>query len=172
MSENKIEVLILIGSESDHKRIEKLAPALEWFGISHELKVSSAHRNPELTVELARKAHERGVKIIIAAAGMAAHLPGVIAAHTPLPVIGVPLDASPLKGVDALYSIVQMPPGVPVAAVGIDAAVNAAVLAAKILALNDERISHRLDEFIKAGCKIPNPDEPEPKRLKTLDFGL
>jgi len=148
------QVLILIGSESDKERIAKLPIVLEWFGIGYELAVSSAHRQPEQTATLVREAQGRGMKLIIAAAGMAAHLPGVAAALTPLPVIGIPLNASPLGGTDALYSIVQMPPGIPVAAVGIDGAVNAGVLAARILALQDERIGEKLAEFTRKGSKI------------------
>ena len=148
------QILILIGSESDKERIAKLPLVLEWFGISYELTVSSAHRQPEQTAVLVKGAKERGVQLIIAAAGMAAHLPGVAAALTPLPVIGIPLNASSLGGTDALYSIVQMPPGIPVATVGIDGAVNAGVLAARILALQDERMAEKLVEFMERGSKI------------------
>jgi 5-(carboxyamino)imidazole ribonucleotide mutase len=148
------QVLIILGSESDLDRITKLPKTLDWFGIRFETIISSAHRNPEKTASIAREAKSKGVKVIIAAAGMAAHLPGVVAALTPLPVIGVPLDASPLSGVDALYSIVQMPPGVPVATVGINGAVNAGALAAKIIALEDERVAGKLDQFIANGSKI------------------
>lgn len=151
---NSAVVLILLGSESDRERIQKLPPILEWFGITYEIVVSSAHRHPEKTAETAKKAESSGFRVIIAAAGMAAHLPGVAAAHSPLPVIGLPLDASPLNGTDALYSIVQMPPGVPVATVGINAAVNAGVLAARIIALQNQTIAEKLKEFIAAGCRI------------------
>jgi len=150
----KAQVLILIGSESDRERIGKLPDLLGKLGISYELAVSSAHRQPEQTASMVRCAKARGIQVIIAAAGMSAHLPGAAAALTPLPVIGVPLNASPLSGVDALYSIVQMPPGVPVAAVGIDGAVNAGVLAARILALKDETIAERLDKFIAGGSRV------------------
>jgi 5-(carboxyamino)imidazole ribonucleotide mutase len=148
------QCLIIIGSESDRERIAKLPKVLEWFGIEYEIAVSSAHRQPELTMKLAREAKARGIKVVIAAAGMSAHLPGVVSANTPLPVIGLPLDASALKGVDALYSIVQMPPGVPVATVGIDGAVNAGVLAVRIIALSDPSVERKLDEFIANGSKI------------------
>ena len=148
------KVMILIGSESDKDRIAKLPKILDWFGIGYELIVSSAHRNPEKTADLAKNARNEGYSVIIAAAGMAAHLPGVVAALTSLPVIGIPLNASPLAGNDALLSIVQMPPGIPVATVGIDGAVNAGVLAAKIIGLNDENISLKLNEFAARGSKL------------------
>ena len=150
----KEKVLVLLGSDSDRERIIKLPKILDWFGIHYEIVVSSAHRNPDKTAAIAKSAEGEGYGVIIAAAGMAAHLPGVIAAHSPLPVIGLPLDASPLKGVDALYSIVQMPPGVPVATVGIDGAVNAGVLAARILALSNLAIADKLKQFIAQGNKI------------------
>lgn len=150
----KPKILVILGSDSDRERIAKLPKTLEWFGIPFEVIVSSAHRNPDKTAQIAREAKDRGVKVIIAAAGMAAHLPGMVAALTPLPVIGIPLDASPLSGQDALYSIVQMPPGVPVAAVGINGAVNAAALAVRIIALEDAETAKKLDEFIAAGSKI------------------
>ncbi len=152
--ENVIKVLIILGSESDRERIAKLPEILDWFDITYKVLISSAHRTPEKTAKIAREAKDKGVQVIIAAAGMAAHLPGVIAAYSPLPVIGIPLDASPLSGADALYSIVQMPPGVPVATVGINAAVNAGVLTARILALHDAETAAKLDEFIAGGSKI------------------
>jgi len=148
------KVMILIGSESDKDRIAKLPKTLDWFGIGYDLKVSSAHRNPEQTAELAKNARSAGYSVIIAAAGMAAHLPGVVAALTSLPVIGIPLDASPLAGNDALLSIVQMPPGIPVATVGINGAVNAGVLAARIIGLTNENVADKLNEFTVRGCKL------------------
>jgi 5-(carboxyamino)imidazole ribonucleotide mutase len=148
------DILILLGSESDKERIAKLPKILDWFEISYEIVVSSAHRDPDKTASIVKNAEKDGFKVVIAAAGMAAHLPGVAAAHTPLPVIGLPLDASALGGVDALYSIVQMPPGVPVAAVGINVAVNAGVLAARILALSNAEIAKKLKQFIAQGSKI------------------
>ena len=128
---------ILVGSESDRERMQPALDELESRGIAYEFEVRSAHRDPDAVAEYAKSAHERGLKVLIAGAGMAAALPGVVAAHTPLPVIGVPLRSSKsvLDGLDALLSIVQMPPGVPVATVGVDGAKNAAVLAARILAL-------------------------------------
>ncbi|HEY8484367.1 MAG TPA: 5-(carboxyamino)imidazole ribonucleotide mutase [Longimicrobiales bacterium] len=127
------KVLILMGSESDRERMEKALPILHEAGVEVEVEVSSAHRDPERTVELARNAEARGFDVIICGAGLSAALPGVVAAHTRLPVIGVPLSAGTLGGLDALLSIAQMPPGVPVACVGIDNARNAAHLALRIL---------------------------------------
>ena len=126
---------ILIGSDSDRERMQPALDELGQRGIACELEVRSAHRNPEAVAEYARSARERGLRVLIAGAGLAAALPGVVAAHTDLPVIGVPLRSSKSvgDGLDALLSIVQMPPGVPVACVGVDNAKNAAVLAARIL---------------------------------------
>ena len=126
---------IVVGSESDRERMQPAMEELAARGIPHEFEVRSAHRQPEAVAEWARSARERGLRVVIAGAGLAAALPGVVAAHTDLPVIGVPLRSSKsvLDGLDALLSIVQMPPGVPVACVGVDNAKNAAVLAARIL---------------------------------------
>lgn len=139
-------VSIIMGSTSDMPIMEKAAQLLNEFEIPFEINALSAHRTPAQVEEFARNAHKRGVKVIIAAAGMAAHLPGVIAAMTPLPVIGVPIKST-LEGVDALLAIVQMPPGIPVATVGINAGLNAAILATQILALSDERIAARVSEY-------------------------
>jgi 5-(carboxyamino)imidazole ribonucleotide mutase len=130
------KVLILMGSESDRERMEKALPILSDAGVAADVLVSSAHREPDRTAELARTAEEKGYSVVICGAGLSAALPGVVAAHTRLPVIGVPLSAA-LGGLDALLSIVQMPPGVPVASVGIDNARNAAHLAVRILQLAD-----------------------------------
>jgi phosphoribosylaminoimidazole carboxylase PurE protein len=126
---------IVVGSESDRERMQPALDELAARGIAHELEVRSAHRHPDAVAEYARTARERGIQVLIAGAGLAAALPGVVAAHSDLPVIGVPLrsEKSVLDGLDALLSITQMPPGVPVAAVGVDNAKNAAVLAARIL---------------------------------------
>ena len=126
---------IVVGSESDRQRMQAAMDELEARGIAHEFEVRSAHRQPDAVAEYGRTARERGLRVLIAGAGLAAALPGVLAAHTDLPVIGVPLRSSlsVLDGLDALLSIAQMPPGVPVACVGVDAARNAAVLAARIL---------------------------------------
>jgi len=126
---------ILVGSESDRPRMQEAVDELEQRGVAYEFEVRSAHRTPDAVAEYARSARERGLRVLICGAGLAAALPGVVAAHTELPVIGVPLRSSKsvLDGLDALLAIVQMPPGVPVAAVGVDGAKNAAVLAARIL---------------------------------------
>jgi 5-(carboxyamino)imidazole ribonucleotide mutase len=128
---------ILVGSESDRERMQPALDELAASGIPHELEVRSAHRNPEAVSEYARSARDRGLRVLIAGAGLAAALPGAVAAQTDLPVIGVPLrsEKSVLDGLDALLSIAQLPPGVPVAAVGIDSAKNAAILAARIINL-------------------------------------
>ena len=128
---------ILVGSESDRERMKDAVDELEQRGIAHEFEVRSAHRTPDAVAEYARSARERGLRVLICGAGLAAALPGVVAAHTDLPVIGVPLRSSlsVLDGLDALLAIAQMPPGVPVAAVGVDNARNAAVLAARILGI-------------------------------------
>ncbi|MEE9244836.1 MAG: 5-(carboxyamino)imidazole ribonucleotide mutase [Gemmatimonadota bacterium] len=136
---------ILTGSPSDLPTIEKTQETLEELGVPSELKVLSAHRTPDLTVEYVRSAELRGVKVFIACAGMANHLAGTVAAHTVLPVIGVPLTSGALAGLDALLSTVQMPPGVPVATVAVDGARNAAYLAAQILALQDSGIRKSLE---------------------------
>lgn len=150
------KVAILLGSKSDQEVMQGCADYLTKFGIPFDMKVSSAHRNPEETAQFCKDAEKNGYSLIIAAAGMAAHLPGVAAAHTMLPVIGVPLEGSPLHGLDALYSIVQMPAGIPVAtvAIGSAGAKNAAVLAAEILALHDTALKEKLVEFRKHGAKF------------------
>ncbi len=143
---------ILMGSDSDLPAMQAASDFLKSMGISCEVNISSAHRTPEETAEYARTAAKRGLKVIIAGAGMSAHLAGVVAAHTNLPVIGVPLDASSLNGLDALLSTVQMPPGIPVATMGIGkaGAKNAAVLAARILGLADQQIARALDKHVKS----------------------
>ena len=126
---------IIMGSKSDWETMEKAAKELEERGIAHEMKVASAHRDPDVVADYSKNAHVRGLKVIIAGAGLAAALPGVVAAHTPLPVIGVPLtsSASVAGGLDAMLAIAQMPPGVPVACVAVNGARNAAILAARII---------------------------------------
>ena len=136
-------VSVIMGSTSDLPIMQRAAKQLEALEIPFELLALSAHRTPDEVAEFARGAEERGVRVIIAAAGMAAHLCGVIASMTTLPVIGVPIDAS-LEGLDALLAIVQMPPGIPVATVGVNAAQNAALLAAQMLALGDPEIAQRV----------------------------
>ncbi len=145
------DVLILMGSDSDAPIMQAAVDVLRELGISSEMTVASAHRSPERVMRLVREAPDRGVKVFIVGAGAAAHLGGVVAAHTTKPVIGVPIDSSALKGLDALLSTVQMPPGVPVATVSIGkpGATNAGILAAQILAVGDAGISARLDEHKK-----------------------
>lgn len=149
-------VLVLLGSKSDEQVMHACTEYLTKFGIEHDLIVSSAHRQPEQTAVLVREAEGKGYSLVIAAAGMAAHLPGVAASLTTLPVIGVPLEGSALQGLDALYSIVQMPAGIPVAtvAIGSAGAKNAAVLAAEILALSTPALKKALAEFRKNGSKF------------------
>lgn len=144
---NKILVAIIIGSDSDLKVTSEAAKVLEEFNIPFEITVSSAHRSPKQTIDKVSTYHKAGVKVIIAGAGMAAHLSGVIAAHFPLPVIGIPIKSGALSGIDALFSTVQMPPGIPVATVGIDNAKNAALLAVQILAVSDEKLEEKLLEY-------------------------
>ena len=143
------EVAVIYGSISDEEVMRGAINVLEKFGIDYEHKVLSAHRQPEETAQFAQTAASRGIKVIIAGAGLSAALPGVVASHTTLPVIGVPIGAGPLNGVDALYSIVQMPKGIPVATVGISNAKNAGLLAVQILALADETLQEKLKEYRK-----------------------
>jgi 5-(carboxyamino)imidazole ribonucleotide mutase len=154
---------ILMGSESDLPVMEKAGEALKEMGVPFELDISSAHRLPEKTAEYAGTARSRGLEVLIAGAGMAAHLAGVLASHTTLPVIGVPIKSGALNGVDALYSTVQMPPGIPVATVGIDGAKNAAYLACEILSIKYPEIAKRLGEFRE---KMKKSLEEKSKTLK------
>jgi phosphoribosylamine--glycine ligase len=163
----EISVLILMGSDSDAPVMQSAVDILRELGIGCEMTVASAHRSPERVVRLVRDAPARGVKVFIVGAGAAAHLAGVVAAHTTMPVIGVPIDSSALKGLDALLSTVQMPPGVPVATVSIGkpGATNAGVLAAQILAVGDPAIASRLasykqglaDRVERAAARLQNP---------------
>jgi phosphoribosylamine--glycine ligase len=145
------DVLILMGSDSDAPVMQAAVDALKEFGISSEMTVASAHRSPARVTRLVADAPGRGVKVFIVGAGAAAHLGGAVAAHTILPVIGVPIDSSALKGLDALLATVQMPPGVPVAtmAIGKPGATNAAVLAAQILGVADQAMAKRLEDYKK-----------------------
>ena len=147
----QIDVLILMGSDSDAPIMQAAVEVLGELGITCDMTVASAHRSPERVMRLVREAPARGVKVFIVGAGAAAHLAGVVAAHTTMPVIGVPIDSSALKGLDALLSTVQMPPGVPVATVSIGkpGATNAGVLAAQILAVGDSAVAGRLVEYKK-----------------------
>jgi phosphoribosylamine---glycine ligase len=147
----KPKVLIIMGSDSDLLVMENTSKLLKEFKIPYKMTVASAHRTPDRTVKLAMEAEAEGVQVIIAGAGSAAHLAGVIAAHTILPVIGVPIDSSPLKGVDALFSTVQMPPGIPVAAMAIGnaGAKNAAIFAAQILQFGNPALTVKLKVYKK-----------------------
>lgn len=160
----KPKVLIIMGSDSDLPVMEEAANMLKEFNIPYNMTVASAHRTPERTLKLVRDAEKNGIEVIVAGAGMAAHLPGVIASHTILPVIGVPLDASPLKGMDALLSIVQMPPGIPVAtvALGKAGAKNAGILAAQILARKDPKL---IDKLLEHRKKMSQEVEEKAKRI-------
>ena len=141
------QVGIVMGSDSDMPVMAKPADILEELGISYEMAIISAHREPDVFFEYAKNAEEKGFKVIIAGAGKAAHLPGMCAAIFPMPVIGVPMKTSDLGGVDSLYSIVQMPSGIPVATVAIGGGQNAGILAAKILATSDEELLKRLKDY-------------------------
>ncbi len=151
----KPRVLIVMGSDSDLSVMEEAVKVLEGFGVPCVMTVASAHRSPERTIDVIKDAAKKGAEVIIAGAGMAAHLPGVIASHTIVPVIGVPLDASPLSGIDALLSMVQMPPGIPVAtvAIGKAGAKNAGILAAQIMAGSDTALRKKLLEYRKNMAK-------------------
>ena len=142
-----IKVGVIMGSNSDFEVMKDACDVLEQFGIEYEKKVVSAHRTPDLMYEYAHTARERGIKVIIAGAGGAAHLPGMVAAMTTLPVIGVPVKSRALNGLDSLLSIVQMPSGVPVLTVAINGAKNAALSAISILATSDDALAKKLEEF-------------------------
>src|SRR6516225_2635027 len=145
---------IIMGSDSDLPTMQEATKILKQFEVAYEIGVYSAHRSPHRTAEYVRSARDRGLKVIIAGAGASAHLAGVTAAETTLPVIGVPIDSSPLSGFDALLSTVQMPPGVPVATMGVgkSGATNAAIFAVEVLALSEERLAGKLAEY-KAGLE-------------------
>jgi len=162
------KVAIVLGSDSDYSVIQDMIKTLNDFGIEHELTVSSAHRSPDRTHQYAAALEGRGVQVVIACAGAAAHLAGVIAAHTILPVIGVPIDSSPLQGLDALLSTSMMPAGVPVATMGIgkSGASNAAVLAAQILARSDSALLERLRKYKK---QLADRVEQRDKELRKGD---
>ena len=139
------KVGIVMGSDSDMPIMAKAADVLDKLGVEYEMKIISAHREPDIFFDWAKTAEERGIKVIIAGAGMAAHLPGMCAALFPMPVIGIPMHTTSLGGRDSLYSIVQMPSGIPVATVAIDGATNAALLSVEILAVSDDALAAKLD---------------------------
>ena len=141
------QVGIVMGSDSDMPVMAKAAEILDKFGIDYEMTIISAHREPDIFFEWAKSAEEKGIKVIIAGAGKAAHLPGMCAALFPMPVVGIPMKTSDLGGVDSLYSIVQMPSGIPVATVAINGGANAGILAAKILATSDAELLARLKSY-------------------------
>ncbi len=147
MADRKPLVGIIMGSKSDMSAMEPCMEQLDAFGVPYEVKIASAHRKPDVVHEWAAGAHERGVKVIVAAAGKAAHLGGVVAAFTPLPVIAVPMKTSDLGGLDSLLSMVQMPSGVPVACVAINGAKNAAVLAVQMMGTGDDAMREKIIEF-------------------------
>jgi 5-(carboxyamino)imidazole ribonucleotide mutase len=147
MEVSMAQVGIVMGSDSDLPIMKKAAEMLEKFGISYDMTIISAHRMPDVFYDYAETAEEKGYKVIIAGAGGAAHLPGMTAAIFPLPVIGVPIHTKTLSGVDSLYSIVQMPSGIPVATVAIDGAANAGILAAKILAVGDPELTEKIKAY-------------------------
>ncbi len=162
MTESKPIVGVVMGSESDLEIMQRCFDQLEKFGIAHEVRIISAHRTPDTAHEYARSAIERGLKVIIAAAGMSAALSGVLAANTNLPVVGVPINSGPLNGVDAALSTMQMPPGVPVAcmAIGKAGATNAAVYAARILGVSDVEMAGKLTVFTRQQAeKVAKSDE-------------
>jgi 5-(carboxyamino)imidazole ribonucleotide mutase len=164
-SKDNVKVGVLMGSPHDAEIMKRASDALDKLGIPCEVLVRSAHRCPEETVVYAKQARERGVQVIIAGAGMAAHLAGVVAAHTTLPVIGVPIASGALGGQDALMATVQMPSGTPVATVAINGAENAAYLAAQILALSDDTLATKLSE-LKEERRRKVLDEPAPVGFK------
>jgi len=158
----KIDILILMGSDSDWEVMSEAAKILDEFNAAYEARVSSAHRTPERTLNLVRNAEERGCKVIIAGAGAAAHLAGVVAGHTLLPVIGIPLNATSLQGIDALLATVQMPAGIPVAsmAIGKAGATNAALFALQILASANREIAEQLTTYRKnMTAKVESKDK-------------
>lgn len=160
------KVGIVMGSDSDMPVMAKAADVLKQLGIAFEMKIISAHREPDVFFEYAKTAEEKGFKVIIAGAGMAAHLPGMCAAIFPMPVIGVPMHTTSLGGRDSLYSIVQMPSGIPVATVAINGGVNAALLAAKILAVSDHDLLQRLKEYSKE-----LKEQVQEKDVKLQEYG-
>jgi phosphoribosylaminoimidazole carboxylase PurE protein len=162
-------VSIIMGSDSDLKTMSEAARALEEFGVPFEITIASAHRSPARAMRLAEAAKDRGVCVIITGAGRAAHLAGVIAAHTTLPVIGVPIDGGPLDGVDALYSTVQMPPGVPVAtmAIGANGARNAGIFAVQMLAMRFPELTEQLEAY---KAKLNEGIEEKAARLAEVGY--
>lgn len=163
---------VIMGSISDWEYMKKAVEVLEEFGVPYEVKIVSAHRTPEKMYEYARTARRRGLEVIIAGAGGAAHLPGMTASLTTLPVIGVPIPTKNLRGVDSLYSIVQMPAGIPVATVAIGNATNAGLLAVRILSIKYKKYAKKLEEYEKAlKEKVRNMNEELSKMLNKKEVG-
>ncbi len=160
-------VSIVMGSDSDMPVMSQAADILEKFGISYEMNIISAHREPDTFFEYAKTAEERGIKVIIAGAGLAAHLPGMCAAIFPMPVIGIPMHTTSLGGKDSLYSIVQMPSGIPVATVAINGGKNAGILAAKILATSDTELLSKLKDYSES---LKKEVEAKDKKLKETGY--
>lgn len=162
-----MKVAVLMGSDSDFPVVEKCLTTLQSFGIAYECRVLSAHRTPHEALQFSESAEENGFEVIIGAAGKAAHLPGVLAAVTTLPVIGIPIKSSSLAGMDSLYSIVQMPAGVPVATVALDGAENAAILAAQILGLKYPAVKQKLKEHkVNMARAVLAKDEALQQRIR------
>lgn len=161
------KVGIVMGSDSDMPVMAKAADILEQLGVDYEMTIISAHREPDVFFEYAKSAESRGFKVIIAGAGMAAHLPGMCAAIFPMPVIGIPMHTTSLGGRDSLYSIVQMPSGIPVATVAINGGANAGLLAAKILAVSDEALLNRLKAYSE---ELKNQVVKKDERLKEVGY--
>ena len=161
------QVSIVMGSDSDMPVMSKAAEILEDLGISYEMRIISAHREPDTFFEYAKTAEERGVKVVIAGAGMAAHLPGMCAAIFPLPVIGIPMHTTSLGGKDSLYSIVQMPSGIPVATVAINGGTNAGLLAAKMLAMSDAALLDKLKNYTTS---LKEAVEKKDEKLQSVGY--
>ena len=161
------QVGIVMGSDSDMSVMSKAADILKEFGISYDIRIISAHREPDVFFEYARTAEEKGIKVIIAGAGMAAHLPGMCAAIFPMPVIGIPMHTTSLGGRDSLYSIVQMPSGIPVATVAINGGTNAGLLAVKMLAIGDPDLLARLKDYSK---KLKEQVEKKDAHLQDVGY--
>ncbi len=161
------QVGIVMGSDSDMPVMSKAADVLEEFGISYDMRIISAHREPDVFFEYAKEAESKGFKVIIAGAGMAAHLPGMCAAIFPMPVIGIPMSSTVLDGQDALYSIVQMPPGIPVATVAINGGKNAGILAAKMLAASDDELLDKIKNFTE---KMKSEVQAKDEKLQEVGY--
>jgi 5-(carboxyamino)imidazole ribonucleotide mutase len=167
MNNDKPLVGIIMGSDSDLPLMQDAAKVLEEFGIPHEITIVSAHRTPDRMIEYAKSAAERGLKVIIACAGGSAHLPGMTASYTPLPIIGVPRELKTMKGLDSLLSIVQMPPGIPVATVSVDGAKNAGLLAARIVGTGDKNVQDKVGAYQK---DLENQILGKAKKLENISY--